>query len=75
MPCLTADPSSYEGFGPYMPGFEIIPYNDLATLEQKLESDPNIVAYMVEPIQVRLFNPPLPHSCLPWPCRFYVRPA
>ena len=47
-----ADPSSYEGFGPYMPGFEIIPYNDLGALERKLESDPNIVAYMVEPIQV-----------------------
>lgn len=47
----STDPSSYEGFGPYMPGFEIIPYNDLGALERKLESDPNIVAYMVEPIQ------------------------
>ena len=35
-----------------MPGFEIIPYNDLPALEQKLESSPNIVAFMVEPIQV-----------------------
>ena len=35
-----------------MPGFEIIPYNDLPALEQKLESNPNIVAFMVEPIQV-----------------------
>lgn len=52
-----ADPSSYEGFGPYMPGFEIIPYNDLGALERKLESDPNIVAYMVEPIQVSLCQP------------------
>ena len=34
-----------------MPGFENIPYNDLAALEAKLESDPNIVAFMVEPIQ------------------------
>jgi ornithine--oxo-acid transaminase len=34
-----------------MPGFEIIPYNDLAALRAKLGSDPNIVAYMVEPIQ------------------------
>lgn len=34
-----------------MPGFEIIPYNDLPALEQKLESSPNIVAFMVEPIQ------------------------
>ena len=54
MECCSADPSSYEGFGPYMPGFEIIPYNDLTALEQKLEADPNIVAFMVEPIQVRL---------------------
>lgn len=47
----STDASSYGGFGPYMPNFEIIPYNDLNALERKLESDPNIVAYMVEPIQ------------------------
>lgn len=35
-----------------MPGFEIIPYNDLGALEAALEADPNIVAFMVEPIQV-----------------------
>ncbi len=35
-----------------MPGFEVIPYNDLEALRAKLESDPNIVAFMVEPIQV-----------------------
>ena len=35
-----------------MPGFEVIPYNDLKALEAKLEEDPNIVAFMVEPIQV-----------------------
>lgn len=29
----STDPSSYEGFGPYMPGFKIIPYNDLNALE------------------------------------------
>ena len=34
-----------------MPGFENIPYNDLAALEAKLEGDKNIVAFMVEPIQ------------------------
>lgn len=34
-----------------MPGFEVIPYNDLDALQQKLEADPNIVAFMVEPIQ------------------------
>lgn len=35
-----------------MPGFDLIPYNDLAALEEKLKADPNIVAFMVEPIQV-----------------------
>lgn len=51
---MTADPESYGGFGPYMPGFEVIPYNDLAALESKLKSNPNIVAFMVEPIQVSI---------------------
>jgi ornithine--oxo-acid transaminase len=36
-----------------MPGFEVIPYNDLGALEAKLEQDKNVVAFMVEPIQVR----------------------
>ncbi|GBF87809.1 hypothetical protein Rsub_00520 [Raphidocelis subcapitata] len=47
----STDPSSYEGFGPFMPGFEVIPYNDLGALEAKLKANPNIVAFMVEPIQ------------------------
>lgn len=29
----STDPSSYEGFGPFMPGFELIPYNDIPALE------------------------------------------
>ena len=29
----STDPDSYDGFGPFMPGFEIIPYNDLKALE------------------------------------------
>jgi ornithine--oxo-acid transaminase len=44
------DPSSYKGFGPYMPGYHLIPYNDLNALEQELQ-DPNVAAFMVEPIQ------------------------
>jgi ornithine--oxo-acid transaminase len=44
------DPSSYEGFGPYMPGYDLIPYNDLKALEIELK-DPNVCAFMVEPIQ------------------------
>lgn len=46
----STDPSSYSGFGPYMPGYVIIPYNDLAALEKALQ-DPNVAAFMVEPIQ------------------------
>ena len=44
------DPLSYKGFGPYMPGYEVIPYNDLESLENSLK-DPNVAAFMVEPIQ------------------------
>ena len=44
------DPSSYNGYGPFMPGFELIPYNDLAVLEKAI-SDPNVAAFMMEPIQ------------------------
>ncbi|EDW04569.1 GH24027 [Drosophila grimshawi] len=44
------DPSSFEGFGPFMPGFELIDYNNTAALEQALQ-DPNVCAFMVEPIQ------------------------
>ena len=44
------DPLSYKGFGPYMPGYEVIPYNDLTSLENSIK-DPNVAAFMVEPIQ------------------------
>jgi len=47
----STDPSSYGGFGPFMPGFETIPYNDLKSLEERLATDKNICAFMVEPIQ------------------------
>lgn len=46
----STDPSSYKGFGPFVPGFEVIPYNDIAALEKALE-DPNVAAFMCEPIQ------------------------
>ncbi|XP_067285759.1 ornithine aminotransferase, mitochondrial-like [Pseudorasbora parva] len=46
----SAERSILDGFGPYMPGFELVPYNDIATLEKALE-DPNVAAFMVEPIQ------------------------
>lgn len=46
----STDPSSYAGFGPYMPGYHIIPYNDLTALEAAV-SDVEVAAFMVEPIQ------------------------
>ena len=46
----STDPSSFKGFGPYMPGFEIVPYNNLAALEKAFQ-DKNVAAFMVEPIQ------------------------
>lgn len=46
----STDPSSYKDFGPFMPGFEIIPYNDLNALETALQ-DNNVAAFMFEPIQ------------------------
>ncbi|KAM7355841.1 ornithine aminotransferase precursor [Cochliomyia hominivorax] len=46
----STDPSSYEGFGPFMPGFEIIKYNNTEELEKALQN-PNVCAFMVEPIQ------------------------
>lgn len=46
----STDPSSTTNFGPYMPGYELIPYNDLEALAKALE-DPNVAGFMVEPIQ------------------------
>jgi ornithine--oxo-acid transaminase len=46
----STDPSSTEGFGPFLPGYEIIPYNDLEALKHALQ-DPNVAGFMVEPIQ------------------------
>ena len=46
----STDPLSYKGFGPYMPGYIIIPYNDIPALEKALQ-DPNVAGFMVEPIQ------------------------
>ncbi|WP_026763716.1 ornithine--oxo-acid transaminase [Sediminibacterium salmoneum] len=46
----STDPSSYHQFGPFMPGFELVPYNNTEALEKALQ-DPNVAAFMVEPIQ------------------------
>lgn len=46
------DPTAFNDFGPYMPGFSSIPYNDLGSLEMEFQKDAeNIAAFMVEPIQ------------------------
>ena len=46
----STDLTSTNGFGPFMPGYEIIPYNNLDSLKEALK-DPNVAAFMVEPIQ------------------------
>ena len=46
----STDPSSTGGFGPYMPGYVIVPYNDKKALADALE-DPDVAGVLVEPIQ------------------------
>jgi ornithine--oxo-acid transaminase len=46
----STDPSSFTGFGPYVPQFFTIPFNDLAALEKALQ-DKNVAGFVVEPIQ------------------------
>ncbi|NGF55321.1 ornithine--oxo-acid transaminase [Parapedobacter sp. SGR-10] len=46
----SSDPISYHQFGPYMPGFVSVEYNDIEALEKVLE-DKDVAAFMVEPIQ------------------------
>jgi len=46
------DPTAYTGFGPYMPGFSSVRYDNLEELEAEFKKDgDNIAAFMVEPIQ------------------------
>jgi len=47
---MSTDPDSQGGFGPFTPGFEVIAYDDLPALEKAL-GDPNVCAFLVEPIQ------------------------
>lgn len=47
----SSDPSSYERFGPFMPGFSLVPYNNLEALEEAFKANPNIAGFMFEPIQ------------------------
>ena len=47
---FSTDPASYTKFGPYMPGFVVIPYNDAEALANAL-NDPHVAGFLVEPIQ------------------------
>ncbi|HLY69816.1 MAG TPA: ornithine--oxo-acid transaminase [Puia sp.] len=47
---FSSDASSYSQFGPYMPGFDIIPFNDLSALSIALQ-DKHVAGFLVEPIQ------------------------
>lgn len=46
----SVSPDSTGGFGPFVPGYHIIPYNDIDALEAALQ-DPNVAGFLVEPIQ------------------------
>jgi len=46
---FSTDPNSTEGFGPFTPGFKIIPYGDAGALEDAI--GPNTVGFLIEPIQ------------------------
>jgi ornithine--oxo-acid transaminase len=47
---MSTDPDARDGYGPYTPGFIVIPYNDLNALKKALE-DPDVAGFLVEPIQ------------------------
>jgi len=47
---FSTDPSSKNNFGPFMPGYEVIAYNDIASLQQALQ-DKHVAALLIEPIQ------------------------
>lgn len=47
---MSTDPDARNHYGPFTPGFIIIPYNDIKALEKALE-DPDVAGFLVEPIQ------------------------
>lgn len=46
----SVDPDATQDYGPYLPGYEVIPYNDVEALREALK-DPNVAGFIVEPIQ------------------------
>ena len=47
---FSTDPDSTGGFGPYVPGYQVVPYDDLGALAEAL-ADPHVCGFLVEPIQ------------------------
>lgn len=47
---FSTDPDSTTNFGPFIPGYEVVPYNDLAALERAFQ-DKNVCGFLFEPIQ------------------------
>jgi ornithine--oxo-acid transaminase len=48
---FSTDPSARSGFGPFTPGFLVVEYGDAGALAECLNSDPDVVAFLVEPVQ------------------------
>ncbi len=46
----STDPDSKNNFGPYTPGFVVIPYNDVQALTNALK-DKNVAGFLMEPVQ------------------------
>lgn len=47
---FSTDPDSYGGYGPYLPGFEVVDYNNIEAITEAI-GQPNVAGVMVEPIQ------------------------
>ena len=48
---FSDDPLARAGFGPFTPGFVRVPFGDAAALEAALQANPDIVGFLVEPVQ------------------------
>lgn len=48
---FSVDPDAYRNYGPFTPGFIVIPYNNADALEKVLDENPNVAGFLVEPIQ------------------------
>ncbi len=48
---FSVDEVARDNYGPYMPGFAMVPYDDFDALEKILNENPNVVGFLIEPIQ------------------------